>query len=151
MTRSLKTTAAPRGFASDGVKRKPITPEPRLRAFRIIDGILIAALILAAAVSFPLLASSRGGTVQVFRVDRLVAEYPLNEDRRFKVNGDLGPVGIEIKAGKARICDATCPNGLCVHAGAIDQPHRMVLCAPNRVMITVSAENREDRVDAVSQ
>ncbi len=138
----LKTTTALRVSASDGFKRKPPSPAPRIRAVRIPDVILITALILAAAVSFPLLASNRSGTVQVFRVDRLVAEYPLNENRRFSVSGDIGQVDIEINQGKARICDASCANKLCVHAGSIAQPHQMVLCAPNRVMITVSGQNK---------
>lgn len=59
----------------------------------------------------------------------------------------------EIKDGKVRMTDATCPDHLCISQGAVDARGGMIVCLPNKVVIEGIKENSssdDTGIDAVS-
>lgn len=44
---------------------------------------------------------------------------------------------IELQDGQARVAQADCPDGVCVHAGWISRPGAVAVCVPARVSIAV--------------
>ncbi len=76
--------------------------------------------------------------------------YPLQSDRKVNVEGASGRLTVEIRNGKVRVVNPTCPNRLCERQGWIIRG--VILCLPARIYIIVGEPGRpEDRkVDAVS-
>ena len=120
--------------------------------FRKGDGIVIAAVILAALalLAFTLTAAGRGGkrVVRVYQEGELLREMPLDEDGEFLIQ-DRYENRIRVLDGKAAIVESSCPGEDCVHSGWISQPGRSVVCLPNRVEVRVEGVSGADDVDAV--
>ncbi len=115
------------------------------KQFAVIDFVLIVSLLIGSAVSFPLVWSSPGGTtVQVFCGKALRAEYPLDNDRRFFIRGELGEVAVEIADQKAAIVSSSCPRGLCMQMGEIGKAGRQIVCAPNHLIVKVVQKGTHD-------
>ena len=114
-----------------------------MRLFRKNDLIIIAAVvILAAAAALVLFFCSRRepASVEVRVNGILTAEYPLNRDRDFKVEGwDGGHVSGIIRNGMVDVAYATCPDEICVNHYVISRSGESIVCMPNRVVITISA------------
>lgn len=83
--------------------------------------------------------------------NRTVYTLNLSEDREVSVRGPLGNNVVEIRGGKVRMKEASCPNKLCVHQGWIERGS--IICLPNKVVVTVSGDknNSDSEYDAVSK
>ena len=113
-----------------------------------IIGILLAALLLWGGLQ--LFGSSSYGTVQIEVNGELYGTYSLSEDQIIAI-GDTNVC--EIKDGKIRMTEASCPDHLCIQQGAIDSKGGMIVCLPNKIVIEgVHSGTSEDvpEVDAVS-
>lgn len=102
---------------------------------------LLVAVIAAIAVLWGLLLwllPSEGTAVQVTVDGRLVATYPLNEDRTQTISGvDGGQNLLVIASGRATVTQASCPDKICVRHRAINRAGQSIICLPNKVVITV--------------
>ena len=67
--------------------------------------------------------------------------YPLDKDEIYTVEGALGPSVIEVKDGKVRFLDSTCPNLTCVALSW----GRTLVCLPNDVIVQVEGESGDER------
>jgi hypothetical protein len=76
---------------------------------------------------------------------------PLARDRIVEVEGHLGKTVIELKKGKVRVKDSTCPTKQCVKQGWIE--HGILVCLPNKVVITIGNDSNdaETVVDAITR
>lgn len=95
-----------------------------------IGGILVIAVILWAGMSF-----FRKGTYGNIRilVDGVESgTYSLGENQVININ-DTNKC--EIKDGKVRMIEATCPDKLCMKQKAIDSGGGTIICLPNKVII----------------
>ena len=72
--------------------------------------------------------------------------YPLNEDRKIRINGPLGFTIIQIKDNKAYIADSPCPDKLCILAGKLDKSGQWAACLPNRVFLAIEG-NEDEEID----
>jgi hypothetical protein len=87
-------------------------------------------------------------TVVIRRDAAVIARYPLGEDRRFIVEGAEGPLDIQISKQGVAVLHSTCRNQVCVHTGRVGQAFRPVICAPNHVIIEITAPSTRDTIDA---
>ncbi len=70
-------------------------------------------------------------------------------NKQIKITGQDGHYNtVEIKAGKARVKDADCPNQICVKTGWLSRPGQISFCAPNRLMISIKGQS--DQVDTTT-
>ena len=79
-------------------------------------------------------------------------EYSASADGVYTVEGELGPTTFEVKDGRVRITDSSCPNKTCVAQGW----HIPLVCLPNKVIITVEGEGGKGttkgvELDAISE
>ena len=120
----------------------------KLKKYRIdiivISAILVAALLI---VLFMLLTKKEGSVVSVEVDGRVVAEYPLDEDGEFPLNGGTNLLVIE--GGRAHIENSSCPDHVCERSGRISHVGETIVCLPNRVTVTVKGDS-EGGVDLVS-
>ena len=108
----------------------------------IVAGICIAALFVASLVVFGPLRTSRVGHAEGLLVvvhdgDGNVREYPLEEDRRVEVTTKKGHNVIAIEDGSVRMVEADCPNGTCLHQGALRAPGAQIVCLPHELWVEI--------------
>ena len=124
------------------------------RRLRRADLILIV-ILLAVGVLLSLgavILSRTGAAVQVRVSGRIVATYPLSEDREDEIAGADGGVNLlVIRDGGARIKEASCPDKLCVGMGVIRRAGQSIICLPNQVVVEIVDSSGLPDTDAVSE
>ncbi|KMQ53018.1 hypothetical protein CHISP_0239 [Chitinispirillum alkaliphilum] len=112
---------------------------------------LVAAILLTGAVLiWPMLQSSHPELVVIFRDNRVIARYPLNEDAHVLVNGENGPVGISISEGKTWINSVNCPHQICRRSGYIHRSYEQLICVPNRLLVQIHSSGDNEQIDAIT-
>lgn len=91
----------------------------------------------------------KGGAVEgsniVITVDgKEYGTYSLLEEQTITIGeGDTKNI-IEIRAGKAYMKEASCPDQLCVDQNEITFDKESIICLPNKVVITVISDVESD-------
>ena len=108
--------------------------------------ILIASLILAFALigACLLLLGKRGDTVTVTVDGKVYGEYALARDTEVEILSDGGYNLLVIRDGAALVEDASCPDGICASHSPISRNGESIICLPNKVVISVSAESENE-------
>ena len=100
------------------------------------DILFIAALLVLAGVLFAVFYSGEPGAVAVVTIDgERVAEYPLNVNGTYPLNG--GSNILVIENGEAYLEYADCPDKLCVKMGRISKTGQSITCLPNHLNVSV--------------
>jgi len=124
-----------------------------LRATRVGDWLLIAALLAGAAAAQLYLArtGTQGETAEVFVDGELRARIALDHPGATEVAGRIGPVELVVEAGTIRVATAPCPHKVCIRMGRKEGAGDTIVCVPSGLLvrITGTAEGRE--VDAITQ
>lgn len=110
---------------------------------RKADMLLLAAAFVFSAVlaAVLLLRASGGGTVQVRVAGAVTAGYPLDVDASYTITGANGGTNLlVIEDGAARIEEASCPDGVCVHTGRIRRNGQSIVCLPNQVVVEIVSD-----------
>ncbi len=103
----------------------------------VADFLLILAVVTAIIVSAVIfLKKDEERFVHIYKDDRAVGIYPLNQDRVVRIDAHNT---VEIKAGKARMLESDCPDKRCVKQGATDR--LPIICLPNRVVVEIRPRN----------
>lgn len=103
--------------------------------------LLAAALVFGAVLAAVLLLRSPGGTVQVRVAGAITAGYPLDVDASYTIIGVNGGTNLlVIEDGAARIEEASCPDGVCVHTGRIRRNGQSIVCLPNQVVVEIVSD-----------
>lgn len=109
--------------------------------------ILILVILAAAAVGFFInYQNSRQPAVLVeVSVDgAAIASYDLNENLDTIIEGYQGSTNrLIIQDGAAWISEATCPDKVCIHQGRITMNGELLVCLPNRVIVTITESQPE--------
>ena len=80
----------------------------------------------------------QGAYVIVTVQNREVARYSMAINGIYDINENNGNTNrIEIKDGRVRMIEASCPNHLCIHQGWIRFEGQSIVCLPNKVTVTV--------------
>ncbi len=117
------------------------------------DVVLVISLLL---VSIGSIAGVRnlysGGRHAVVEVDgKHTLELSLDKNVTETVRGPLGETVIVIENGYAEIEESACPHKYCVRMGRISHMGEVIICVPNRVMVTIRGGSEEDSFDGVTQ
>lgn len=121
--------------------------------FKKNDIILLVSMLAVLAVIVILLAITKSdGEMVVVSVDsKVVASFPLNEDRKYEIEGyDGGRNVLVIKDGVAYMSEASCPDHLCMNMGRISKVGQSVICLPNRVVIEIKGKDTEKEYDVIT-
>lgn len=114
------------------------------------DRLLLAALVLAAVLSVPLVAvAARAGEEVVLRGPAGVTRVDVTRDATYRVKGLTGEVTFVAHDGEVRCVSSGCPDQVCVHTGTV-RPGAPVVCAPNGV-IAECVGPHDGGLDAISR
>ena len=122
----------------------------KLKKYRI-DIIVISAILVSALLFllFMTIFKKDGAVVAVEINGEVVAEYPLDKDGVFPLNGGTNVLVIE--NGAAYLSYSSCPDHVCENTGQIRHVGETIVCLPNRVTVTVKGDVSDDGgVDLVS-
>ncbi len=105
-----------------------------------------AVLAFGAVLATVLLQRSTGGGVAQVRVAGMVtASYPLNENASYTITGANGGTNLlVIEDGSARIEEASCPDGVCIHTGRVRRDGQSIVCLPNQVVVEIISETAKE-------
>ncbi|MDE7373470.1 MAG: NusG domain II-containing protein [Clostridia bacterium] len=105
--------------------------------FAVGDAVIAVLMIAAALLALLSLGKAQGYRVEIaYGEERTV--LPLGTDTEFSVDGHLTVV---IKSGKCRVVSSDCRNKTCVNSGNISRVGESIVCAQNRVVITVIGDD----------
>lgn len=123
-----------------------------LKLLTVADKILIAILVCAFAGSFTLVSAlaHEGTTVIVEVQGSPVFKLNLLEERTVQINGAHGALQVQSQAGKVAVIEADCPNHVCVRTGWRSRAGDVIVCVPNKTVVRILKEERNDDVDAVT-
>jgi len=105
-------------------------------------------LILVVAVPYWYLHRDASGQkeVNIFKDNKLIAEWPLETDRIISA----GRMHIQVKDGRVRVLDSDCPKGLCVAFGWVSSPGESIVCVANKVIVEVTGKSGDEDYVAMS-
>ncbi len=136
------------GRASPDAKRSGSPP-----LLTAADSVLLVGMLVIAVFLFywiPKWVGAGGTDVEVRSGEAVAGRYSLDRDRTVEVTGPLGKTVLRIEGGKARIVGAPCPHKTCMNSGAVGRQGGIIVCVPNRVVVTVGRGVPDD-LDAVTQ
>ena len=116
---------------------------------RRYDFLLLTAIIAAGVVFalFLLVFSKQGGAVRVSVNGEKIAEYPLDTDAVYTIQGCGGGTNtLTISGGYAFVSESSCPDHLCEKTGKINKAGQSVICLPNRVIVEIIGTPSSDAV-----
>ena len=122
--------------------------KPRL--LRGLDIVVIVTLLFVSVAFIPFMRSQSRDTVVVYKGAGVIAEYRLDEDRVFHVDGVDGTLEIEIRNKRVRIRSSPCRRQICVNTGWISRSYEQIICAPNRVLVLIHSNTEEEEIDAIT-
>lgn len=102
----------------------------------LLGGVLLAGACLGLVL---LIAGKTGERVEIRVSGQVVETLPLDQDRTYTIESpDGGTNRLVIENGRAWMEAASCPDGLCLHMGAISQTGQTIVCLPNQVVVEVT-------------
>ncbi|RKY79648.1 hypothetical protein DRQ07_06170, partial [candidate division KSB1 bacterium] len=114
------------------------------------DLIIILLILIAGLVS--LYYPRQNGSIVYIKVNgEIKGVYNLNNKNKqtITIAGKKGTMKVEIQEGRVWVSESSCPNKLCIKMGKIHKNGEMIVCVPNRVIISV--KNKEEKeVDAIT-
>ena len=122
----------------------------RPRLLRGLDIVIIIALLFVSVAFIPFMRSQSRKTVLVYKGADVIAEYRLDEDRVFHVDGVDGTLEIEIRNEKVRVHSSPCRHQICVNTGWISRSYEQIICAPNLILLLIHSNSEEEEIDAVT-
>lgn len=113
----------------------------------IIIAVLLAFSSVAAVLQFT--DQERGSFAEIYQNGELIKMISLSADTEFTVKDENGAFNtIEIKDGKIAVTDASCPDKICIHQGAVSSSAKPIVCLPNRLVIRVVSSVKKE-IDAI--
>lgn len=102
------------------------------------DGIIIAAVLIAAAVFLIAAWGQRDGRTAVLYADNIeLGRYPLTQDITIPVELEKGYNIVVISEGTVSVTEADCANQVCVHTPAVSRTGETVVCLPHKFYIVI--------------
>ena len=131
---------------------QPSGPRVDLKRMRILDFVLIAAILLGSAGALlgsigeqkPSLPPAK--EVIIYQDGTALQKLTLAGDREISLLG--GRMVLEVREGKVRVKKSDCPRQFCVHQGWARHEGESIVCVPFKTLIEIQS-NSEPVVDAV--
>lgn len=111
----------------------------------------LAMVILVFLVLFYGRGLAKGDTVVITVNGQEYGRYSLLQEQEIAVFDGDGTVTnrIKIEDQTAKMIEADCPDGLCMHQRAISRDKENIVCLPNQVVVTIESSSGSD-IDAVA-
>ena len=93
---------------------------------------------------------SADAEVVIMQERNTIGKYSLLVDRTISVSDDAGGFNlILISNGEVRVCDADCPDKLCIKQRSISKGGESIICLPHKLVVQIISKEESD-LDAVT-
>lgn len=120
---------------------------------KIKADIIAIVCVLFVAIFFVCILAFKDSTdakVVITRDGNVIGSYYLTEDRTISVSdNENGYNLILISDGMVRVCDADCPDKLCVKQKNISKNGESIICLPHKLVVQIVSKEESD-LDAVT-
>lgn len=116
------------------------------------DVIIISCVLMVAALLFCIINVNDDSNTEVAIVQdgERIGQYSLLEDETITVTDDVGGYNLVlISNGQVRVCDADCPDKLCVKQKSISKGGESIICLPHKLVVQIMSKEESD-LDAVT-
>ncbi|MEW6046263.1 MAG: Gx transporter family protein, partial [Bacillota bacterium] len=120
---------------------------PGRRTLGLVTAVLFLAVLAIQAGAYRVVAGAAGlraaatrpgeAAVRVEVDGKHVLTLPLRTDRVARLSAGGVQMSLEVRDGRVRVLESTCPRQVCVKTGWIDRPGQVIVCVPARMVITV--------------
>jgi len=97
-------------------------------------------------------------TAYVYHGEKLLAKYPLPDDKRIihvAAQGEIGISDIEISTQGIRFDSSPCSTHHCILSGTKKYAGSVIACVPNHIMVVIRGSNKKNdetiKFDAISE
>lgn len=108
--------------------------------------LLFAALVYLYAQNFIFKNSQ---TAEILYDNTVIETVSLDKDRTFSLD-EFPNIVFEIKDGSIAFIQSDCPDKVCVHTGFINKTGQTAVCLPNKIILKLVSDSRDDAPDAVT-
>lgn len=108
--------------------------------------LLFAALIYLYAQNFIFKNSQ---TAEILYDNTVIETVSLDKDRTFSLD-EFPNIVFEIKDGSIAFIQSDCPDKVCIHTGFINKTGQTAVCLPNKIILKLVSDSRDDAPDAVT-
>jgi len=84
----------------------------------------------------------QGKYLEIYKNNKILATYSLNQEITKEINGTKGKTKIIINNGKVRFSSSPCPKKYCIHQGWINKANQTIVCIPNQISISIVGAKR---------
>ena len=84
----------------------------------------------------------KGEYLEIYKNNKILATYSLNQKITKLINGEKGETKITIDNGKVRFSSAPCTKKYCIHQGWINKANQIIICIPNKISISILGDKR---------
>lgn len=120
----------------------------KARAIIISAVIAVITAVSVICIIYMYKASGNGAYAYIYQNDSVIKKIDLsNVDEPYRITIDTGDGGynvIEVRQGSIGVVDASCPDGLCMNMGFIENSIMPVTCLPNHLVIKVMDEKPQE-------
>ena len=84
-------------------------------------------------------------------IQKIAMDESINKTYTFEFDHNIGQ--FEVENNKVRMLQMSreiCKNQICSQTGWIDEPNELIVCLPNRIVLSIEGKNDENEVDAFS-
>ncbi|MBQ6531895.1 MAG: NusG domain II-containing protein [Solobacterium sp.] len=112
---------------------------------KIIIAVLLAASLLAVfLMKNPFWKKEPEILVTIEHQGKVIYEFDPAKDAVYHVHGSYGELDVEVKDGKYRVTNETCPNHICANMGWVSPEEELpIVCMPNEVIVLVKHDGNE--------
>jgi len=88
----------------------------------------------------------------IYSEDKFVGEYVLGSSYKniFTIKTSKGYNTIKIEDGKIWVEDTDCPDKYCKSQGKISGDGQVIVCLPNRLIIKIESDKKNDKIDFIA-
>lgn len=84
-------------------------------------------------------------------VQKIAMDEAINKTYTFEFDNNIGRFKVENnKVRMLQMSRDICKNQICSQTGWIDKPNELIVCLPNRIVISIEGQNDKNEVDALS-
>ncbi|MBN2541381.1 NusG domain II-containing protein [bacterium] len=119
---------------------------------RIGDFVVIG--FIAAISVFMLYARSGKATAKILEITvdgNVIVQKSLPIREVFTIEGVIGEMEIGVKGDTVQVLSSSCPQKICVKMGKIIKPGEIIVCVPNKAIISIKGSNGKKDVDVISR
>ena len=120
-----------------------------LKKIKIGDFIIAICVLFLGFLPLVTRPNSSAESFSIYLDGEQIADLPADEDTTFSLDARLGEILIEIKDGRARVVESSCPEKICVRTGFIGKVGQSIACVPNKLLIVAEGKQRRKEFDGM--